>query len=1115
LEAAVKTIELTIDGKTIQAAAGQTILEVVRSQPGWETLIPTLCYEPELPPYTSCFVCVVEQEGVSKLLPACSTPAGQGMVLHTRSPRVESARKTALELLLSNHPADCDAPCKRGCPAGVDVQTYLWQVEAGNPLEAVKTIRKRNPLPIVCGRVCVRRCEEVCRRGILDDAVAINMVKRQASDHWLEQPYLETPAPDSGRHVCVVGSGPAGLTAAYYLRLAGHAVTILEMRQMLGGMLRWGIPDYRLPQDLLDWEIKQILDLGVTVEMGVEVGKDVLLDDLRKKYDAVYLTIGAQAASAAHIKGEDHPAVLSGLDFLIGVKDGKAEEYAVAGKKVVVVGGGNTAIDAARTALRLGAEHVSILYRRTRKEMPANVEEIEAADHEGCRLEFLIAPVGVEAKGDELVGLVCQKMQLGEPDASGRRRPVPVPDSDHLVKCDIIVGAIGQKVTLGGIRCDDTELTIARWGTFVADEYSQATSVPGVFAGGDCVLGPSVAIDAIGHGRRAALSIQQYLDIGEPARILDHFSSRRENFGEISPDDLPPAAAMRRASQPHLPYKEAIATFGEAELTLEDREAEQEARRCLSCGCAAREGCDLRELAQDYGLDDTVSGQTRRRKIDLSHPQIALDPNKCILCTRCIRTCGDVLGVAALGLVDRGFETIMQPAMGKALVDTHCVSCGNCVEVCPTGALSFKALSQSAPRMAECESVCTLCPELCPLSVGSNEYGVSIANVVKANGARYPLCKRGRYENVERLTKDRLLTPMVRVNGALKPASWDEALAAAVAGLKQVAAEHGPDSLLFAGSGGLAIEEANQLLDLGQNRFGGRVGSVDAGSAEGATLAASSTATGDDLLAAACILVVGEDPLERTPVAAARLRRAMRNGARILVATSAPTQITRLANLWVKTRKGCESTLMGWLLGQLGVTSMDGDESVALCDDTALLARCGLEPEQAATLLAQLKGDAGLVAVYVPGPTSGGKVASRLTHLVAALRPGRSDSGAIIARTQANVEGLLETGLLSANGASELGQRANAGAFRGAWLVAEESKTAAMAVRNASFLVIQSVSDKGLAQRADVLLPATTSLESAGTYRSWDGRRVAVAAALSPRSGKTTQEILAAAIALV
>ena len=1111
----MKKIELTIDGRTIQAEAGQTIIDVVRSQAGWEDLIPTLCHEPELPPYTSCFVCVVEQEGVGKLLPACSTPAGNGMVLQTRSERVEAARKTALQLLLSNHPADCVAPCSRdrGCPARIDVQTYLWQVEAGQHLEAVKTIRKVNPLPIVCGRVCVRRCEDVCRRAILDDPVAINMVKRQVSDHWLEHPYQEQPGAATGKHVAVVGSGPAGLTAAYFLRLAGHAVTIFEMRDKLGGMLRWGIPDYRLPQNLLDWEIQQILDLGVEVRTGVEVGKDVLVDDLRKEFDALYLTIGAQAATSARIKGEDHSGVLSGLDFLIGVKLGKAEEYAVKGRNIVVVGGGNTAIDAARTALRLEAEHVTILYRRTRKEMPANAEEIEAADHEGVRLEFLIAPLGVESEGERLVGLTCQKMKLGEPDSSGRRRPVPVEDSDHLVKCDLIIGAIGQRVALGGVRCEDAELAISRWGTIVADEYSQATSVPGVFAGGDCLLGPSVAIDAIGHGRRAALSIARYLEVGEAAHNTERFSSRRENFGEIPADDLPPAEACPRSSQPHLPYEEAIATFEESELTLQERESELEAGRCLACGCSSREDCELRDFAQDYGLDDEVTGQTRRRQTDRSHPQIVLDPNKCILCTRCVRMCGDVIGVSALGLVDRGFETIMQPAMGRDLVDTNCISCGNCVEVCPTGALTFKALAQTAPAVSHGETVCTICPEMCPVVVARNEFGVAVTNIVKDNGARHPICKRGRYENAEAYDQDRVTTPMIRSGGKLLPATWDEALKAAVDGLSAVAAEHGPDALLFAAGGRLANEEAAAFRSLGQETFGARVGSLSVSRSEGDSLLAASTVKGDALFRAECIVVVGEDPLEYTPVAAARLRRAMRNGARIIALTSAPTQVTRLAQLWVRVRRGSEATLLEWLERRMAGGSAPLPDEV----NAALATHCGVEPEQAEALFAALGTDGRLVAMYVPGrdgPDSD-EVAERLTQTVKSLRPNSDGSGTLVCRTQANVEGLLEVGLVDSEVSTDLLARADSGAFRGAWLLSEDAKTAAPAVRNASFLVVQSADNKGLAQRADVLLPATNHHETGGTFVCWDGRRATTVAVLPPKVARTTLQIIEAANELV
>ncbi|MFX1250085.1 MAG: FAD-dependent oxidoreductase [Promethearchaeota archaeon] len=473
------------------------------------------------------------------------------------------------------------ARCVNACPAGVDVQGYVALISQKKFKEALALEREVNPFPSVCGRVCTHPCEQECSRGEFDEPIAIRALKRFIADQEIEQEKPELPL-ERKANIAVVGSGPAGLTCGYYLARQGYKVTVFETLPVIGGMLAVGIPDFRLPRDALKKDIDYIRDWGVEIKTNQTLGKDFTIDDLfAEGYKAVFLALGAHKERKLDIPGEESEGVLFCVDFLRKVNLKKDVKI---GNKVAVIGGGEAAVDAARTARRLGAEEVSIVYRRSRVEMPADEKGILAAEEEGIKIEYLAAPVKILEKDGKVVGAECIKMELGSPDESGRRRPIPIEGSEFQIEVDTVIPAISQSPDLAWIKEED-RLKKTKWNTIMTDPKTFETSLSGVFAAGDAVTGPSSIIEAIAQAREVVVSIDRFLR-GEDLK------EGRMKQKIVAPVPEREVEKQPRVKIPTLPLEKRISSFEEVESAISEEMAVKEALRCLDCNiCSMCKQC--------------------------------------------------------------------------------------------------------------------------------------------------------------------------------------------------------------------------------------------------------------------------------------------------------------------------------------------------------------------------------------------------------------------------------------------------------------------------------------------------------------------------------------------
>ena len=798
-------IELIINGQKVTGEQGQTIQKIAKDN---GIHIPTLCHDERVAPEGACGVCVVEAEKSPRLMRACSTIAADGMNINTNSPRVQEARNSALELLLSDHTGDCRPPCALACPAQTDCKGYVGLIANGAYKEALALIREKLPLPGCIGRVCPAPCEEACRRELVEEPISIAHLKTFAADTAKQMGAYPPPKPmpSTNQHVAIIGGGPGGLTAANFLRLNGHAVTIYDAMPQMGGMLRYGIPSYRLPREILDDEISQIEALGVEMKNNIKIGKDITFDKLQNDHDATLVAIGAWSSAPLRCTGEDLKGVVGGIDFLRDVSMGNITS--LKGKNIAVVGGGNTAMDACRTAKRLGANSVTNIYRRTKAEMPAQPIEIKEAEEEGVIFKFLTNPLEIVGENGIANSIRLQKMQLGEPDASGRRSPVPIEGAEESINIDLVLLAIGQNVNPDGLN----NLNLTKWRTIVAHEKTFATNIPKVFAIGDATNnGASIAIEAIGEARRASQVINNFLLKGE---IIPHEKPFVVENKNITAENFATTQKSNRATMPHTKPDIRNTNFDPVNHGFSEEQAKKEAHRCLECGCSDYFNCKLLGYANQYNITPSYEGEKTNAPLDISHKHIIRNPEKCILCGLCIRVCEQSMKVGALGFDGRGFGTIVKPAFDEPLSETDCESCGQCVALCPTGALTEKLpLSKNVPLPQKLtHSTCVQCGNNCALTYVS--HGSLMLKAQPNNDELSLLCETGRFKALD-IQHNRITKPMIRKNDKLTEASMEEALNFTNEKIKT----YNPSNIAIAISGTCTNEAINQILSYAKTKL--------------------------------------------------------------------------------------------------------------------------------------------------------------------------------------------------------------------------------------------------------------------------------------------------------
>lgn len=1070
---------LNIDGKEVTGYPGQTILEVAREN---DIYIPTLCYDERTKIYGSCGLCMTEVEGNPKLCKACATEIAPNMVVRTNTKRVIESRKTNLELLLSNHTGDCRPPCVQACPLGTDCQGYVGLIANGEFEKALEVLKEKLPLPGSLGRVCPHPCEKECRRGLIDEPIAIQNLKRFLADQDMfgEDMYMPEIEEETGKSVAIIGGGPMGLSAAYYLRIMGHDVTIFESMPKCGGMLRYGIPEYRLPKEILDAEIDLIERMGVEIVTNCKIGKDMPFETVRADFDAVLLGIGAWVSTGVGCEGEDAEGVIGGIDFLRKVVRNEPIQL---GKKVAIVGGGNTAMDACRTAVRMGADKVYNIYRRTKDEMPADMVEIEEAEEEGVIFLNLRNPLEIKKdKNGHACKVVLQVMELGEPDASGRRAPVPVKGKTETIEIDTLIQAIGQKVDASFFDCDKT-----RKGAIAYDKETFMTSMPGVFAGGDCGNDKiSIAVEAIADARKASYVIDAYL-AGEDVKYEKPFVVTRDDITEKTFEDR---ERMCRPALPQLSPDERKDNFTEViPECYTEKDALAEASRCLECGCHDYYECKLIELANEYDVHpERFAGEKSKIEFEDDHPFIVRDPNKCILCGLCVRACDEVMGVGALGLVHRGFDTVVKPALELPLAKSGCISCGQCVSICPTGALQERqSVAKEVPVVTDVTpTTCSHCSVGCSLLLESCGDMLIKANPDKEGFVnRGVSCGKGKWGFDCSILEGKIVDPQIRDGKKFRPADYHEAVMLTAKKAERIAAKYGKDAVAVAISDRYTNEEAYCMKKMA-DVMGAKVLTFNhraCGLSETLGLD-SSPNTIDELLSTEVIIAVGFS-WEDNPIINLKMREAAANGAKVVLIN--PKKFAQLHMEYVyKTIAPAANTTK--VLFEIAKAIIDGGkksdlEGFAKFKKAAESVSLTADAKEVAQLIEKAKK---VMFVYQEN-----RVSVETATLIADLalltgHIGKPRDGILCVKSKNNSQGLIDMGINC--GAEEMeGVKA---------LLCFGEDPENFDFGELEFLMVSDTHMTKTAKQADVILPATGFASTDGTFTNTERRLMPVEKAI-------------------
>lgn len=1092
-------IRLNINGKELTGYKDQTILEVAKEN---HIHIPTLCYDERVEIYGSCGLCVVEVEGIPKLLKACATTINEGMIIRTNSERIHQSRKTNLELLLSDHVGDCRPPCALACPGETDCQGYVGLIANGQYTEAVELLKEQLPLPASIGRVCPHPCEDACRRGLIDEPISIAWLKQFVADVDLRDPNTFKPEikPFTGKTVAIIGGGPGGLTAAYYLAKEGHKVRIYEAMPKLGGMLRYGIPQYRLPKEVLDREIKLIEDMGVEMIPNTKIGKDITLTEIREGFDGVYISIGAWVSTGLRCPGTDAEGVIGGIDFL---RKFVVNEPIKTGDRIAIVGGGNTAMDACRTAIRLGAKEVYNIYRRTKAEMPADEVEIKEAEEEGVTFKFLTNPLEIISEGNRVSKVRLQKMKQGEPDASGRRRPVPIEGAEETIEVDSVILAIGQRTDTTGFE----DLDLTDWGTICADENTFLTNLPGVFAGGDATNnGASIAIAAIGDGKKAAGVICSYLE-GKTIGYKKPFYVERD---DLTAEDFNEYEKSKRPPMCHLSPEERKTNFEEIVAGYSEEQAKEDAGRCLECGCHDFFECKLIKYANEYDVEpERLSGEVHKRQfeIDDNHPFIHRNPDKCILCGLCVRVCEEVMGVTALGLIDRGFDTIVKPALNKPLKETNCISCGQCVSVCPTGALGEKlSIEKSVPVKTDLtHTICSHCSVGCNINLATKGdlllRSLPDRESPVDNGL---LCSKGRFGfNVGKLAP-RITKPLLRKNGKLEEVSWDEALMFTAKKAQSIGNMYGSDAL------GISISDkyTNEDIYLISNGLKKLLGTdhicsfnrIHSGLKDVLGYDAS-TNTFDELLSTETILLIGSDVMENHPIVGLKIKDSVKNGSKLITINPFDSQIDEWAYKKVTPKNNL--SFLKQVIKALIEKGSAPNNAIGFEALKSSLENMTISPEakEIATIYGSSK-KAMIVFDQNNITTDAAKLIANLAVISGHI--GKARSGIIQLKPNNNSQGLVDMGISS--DAKEIESKIVDKSIKGFLVFGEDLPH--IDLDNLDFLMVQDIHLTETAKKAHVVLPAVSFAESEGTFTNSERRVQKLYKAIPPLSGFENWEII-------